>query len=178
MSKYLIEKKDDEIIFREITLNVEEYGDGLVELTEDELDQLLKEYSNQDLYVSVFHQIQTVKHGIQFVRKRFTTDVLEEHKYRLKPVEEDVNLEGEYYIKESLVDIEVLDINNDIEYITENKILPQYLTEAEFVDKVRHSLSKGLEVYFVHYEYKWKKWKTIVDKVVKEVTEDGQILYK
>ena len=31
MSKYLIEKKDNEVIFREITLNVDEYGDGLVE---------------------------------------------------------------------------------------------------------------------------------------------------
>ena len=44
MNKYLIEKKDDEVIFREITFNLEEYGDGLVELTKDELDQQLKEY--------------------------------------------------------------------------------------------------------------------------------------
>ncbi len=175
MSKYLIEKKDNEVIFREITLNVDEYGDGLVELTEDELDQQLKEYSNQDLYVSVYYQIQTVKHGIQFVRKRFTVNDWGEQEYKWKPVEEDVNLEGEYYIKETLVDIEVLDLD---EYTIENKILPQYLTKAEFVDKVRHSLSEGLEVYFVHYKYKWKKWRPIVDKVVKGVTEDGQILYR
>lgn len=175
MSKYSIEKKDDEVIFREITFNTEEYGDDLVELTEDELDQQLEEYSNQDLYVSVYHQVQTVRHGIQFTRKRFTTDVLEGQKYKLKPVEEDVNLEGAYYIKERLTDIEVLDFN---EYITESKILPQYLTKAEFVAKVKSSLKMGLKVYFGYYEYKWKKWRFKPEKVVKEVTEDGQILYR
>lgn len=179
MSKYIIEKKNDEVIFRKITLNIEEYGEELIELTDDELDQQLKEYSSQGIYVSVYYQVQTEKHGIQFHRKRFSIDIFpDKQEYKWKPVEHDVNLEGEYYIKESLMDMEIIDTNNCVDYITENKILPQYLTEVEFVNKIRDFLNRGLEVYFVHYKYKWKKWRPIVDKVVKEVTEDGQILYR
>lgn len=177
MSKYLIENKDNEVIFREITFNLEEYGDGLVELTKDELDQQLKEYSNQDLYVSVFHQVETVNHEIQFVRNRFTVDEFTgKPEYKWKPIEKDINLEREYFINETLIDMEVIDGSNS--FTSENKHLAKYLTEAEFLDKVRSILNRGLKVYFVHYEYKWKKWKRVLDKTVKGVTEDGKILYR
>ncbi len=177
MSKYLIENKDNEVIFREITFNLEEYGDGLVELTKDELDQQLKEYSNQDLYVSVFHQVETVNHGIQFVRNRFTVDIFtDKPEYKWKPIEKDINLEREYFIKENLTDMEV--IRGDENFLTEFPSLEKYLTELEFLDKVRDYLSKGLDVHFTQYEYKWKKWKLTKNEFVKGVTEDGKILYR
>lgn len=179
MSKYIIEQEVDEVKFKKVHLNVEEYGDGLVELTDEELDQRLKEYSQQGLYVSTYYQHQTKRHGIEFRRFIFSLGLDSYKFYNNKPwhIPDDEPLSGEkcYYIKPYLVDVEVCVLGFYDSTFCKRYI--QYLTEREFADIVKEYLKRGMQVNIGEYKRKKKKLEFIRYKTVQEVKDNGKIIY-
>lgn len=181
MSKYIIEQEVDEVKFKKVHLNINEYGETLVELSAEQLDQERDKYSKQGLYTSVYYQEET-KEGIKFFRSRETVDVWEgTPKYRTKPWEpiERKDISVPYQIMVGLWEIDIVDLNADKRIVVDEslKIKPYWLTEIELTDKIRDFIKDGFKVNFGDYEYKWKKWRFIPKNTVKEITDDGEILY-
>ena len=158
--KYLIDKRDNEVKFKEITLNIDDYGDSLIELSAEELDEQLKEYSKQGLYVSVYYQIKTMRHGIEFGRKRFTSEQWGNPEYNFRPKDmpddEPHSDECAYSIKPSLIDVEIYEetyqtamMDNEIH---NNPYLPKkhyyFLTPKELAEVVKGYLDRGMQVNF------------------------------
>ncbi len=175
MSKYKIERKENEVIFKKFNIEVAE-EENLVELTESELDKQFQEYTRQDIYISVYHQEQT-RNGIKFVRSRHTVDESGNYKYKFKPSEdEEFRKSRELYgIIIRLFDVDIFKAKGD-EPVSEN--IFQYLNKEEYINTIKDFLSKGYNVNLGHYEYKWRRWRFIMSDEVKEVTKDGKILYK
>ena len=170
MSRYIIEKEIDEVKFKKVHLNIEECGDILVELTDEQLDQQLKEYSQQGLYVSIYRQEETVD-GIKFVRERYPVQIFGENDYNFKPIEYRHTLA----IIVRLFDVEIFDPHGyELEYYS----YLHSLTDEELVEKVRGFLKSGYKVMMGNLEHKRKKLVFMPNKVIKEVTDDGEILYR
>ena len=181
--KWLIEETENLVKAKQITKNEEEYGDSLVELTDEELDHKLKDYSAQGKYVAMYYQVQTQRHGIEFNRfyygARVVKDklVLPEYNWLPKEIADNEIHSGEkcYCIKTTLVDTEIVD--TEYRTIPYSKEYLHYLTMEELADKVSEYLKQGKQVRFGKYELRKKKWAFITDKVVKEVKDNEEIMF-
>ena len=172
MSKYIVEKEVDEIKFKKVHLNIEEFGDILVELSAEELDQQLIEYSKQGFYVSLYYQAEK-ENGIEFVRARYPLN--SDKHYNFKPIiynQDEVT--RDYEINVTLFDVDIIEIN--IEDMPYKRTVS--LTDKELAERIRKYLQMGYEVNIGEYELKRRKWKLKITQIVKEVTEDGTILYR
>lgn len=181
MSKYIIEQEVDEVKFKKVHLNINEYGDTLVELSAEQLDQERDKYSKQGLYTSVYYQEET-KEGIKFFRSRETVDVWEgTPKYKTKPWETiaRTDIKKSYQIMVRLWEIDIVDLDTDKRITIDEslKIKPYWLTDIELTDQIKSFIKDGFKVNFGEYESKRKKWRYVPKKTVKEITDDGQILY-
>lgn len=86
-----------------------------------------------------------------------------------------------YGIKVHLFEVDIFEANlleMDIsEFLIKTKII-YFLTENQLKEKIKKFLNKGYKVNIGYYVYKWRKYRFIPSHIVKEVTEDGQILYR
>lgn len=172
MSKYIVEQEVDEVKFKKVHLNIEEFGNTLVELSAEELDQQLIEYSKQDFYVSLYYQKET-ENGIEFVMARYPINA-DKH-YNFKPIiyKQD-EITREYEINVTLFEVDIIEINP--ENMPYKRTVS--LTDKELAERIRKYLEIGYVVNLGEYELKRRKWKLKITEIVKEVTEDGTILYR
>lgn len=52
------------------------------------------------------------------------------------------------------------------------------LTDEELQEKIIGYHKQGFEVIIGSLEYKRRKWRFIPNKIVKEITDDGKVLYR
>lgn len=74
-----------------------------------------------------------------------------------------------FEVNDMEIDTSIFQLTTDIAYS---------LTDNELKDKIRKFLEQGYKVNIGDYVYKWRKYRFIPTHIVKEVTEDGQILYR